>query len=72
MTGRGRMSFLRKWEETGLTASLPSTPTSSGAPRCWPSRDLRRRGECPEEWVLPQTLYPEENGPSSCLERGHA
>ena len=55
MTGEDEMSFLRKWEETGLTGLAPVySPTSSGAPRSWRWRRSSAGEEVPKEWVLPQ------------------
>jgi len=60
MTGEDEMSFLRKWEETGLTGLAPVYSNFQWRTPLLAVERIFAGEEVPKEWVLPQTPIPEE------------
>ena len=55
MTGEDEMSFLRKWEETGLTGLAPVYSNFQWRTPLLAVQQIFAGEEVPTEWVLPQT-----------------
>lgn len=55
MTGEDEMSFLRKWQETGLTALAPVYSNFQWRTPLLAAKAIFAGEEVPKEWVLPQT-----------------
>lgn len=60
MTGEDEMSFLRKWEETGLTGLAPVYSNFQWRTPLLAVQKIAAGEEVPTEWVLPQTPITEE------------
>lgn len=60
MTGEDEMSFLRKWEETGLTGLAPVYSNFQWRTPLLAVQKIAAGEEIPTEWVLPQTPITEE------------
>lgn len=60
MTGEDEMSFLRKWEETGLTGLAPVYSNFQWRTPLLAIQKIAAGEEIPTEWVLPQTPITEE------------
>lgn len=60
MTGEDEMSFLRKWEETGLTGLAPVYSNFQWRTPLLAVEMIFAGEEVPAEWVLPQTPITEE------------
>ncbi|MDN4171552.1 substrate-binding domain-containing protein [Nocardioides sp. SOB77] len=60
MTGEDEMSFLRKWEETGLTGLAPVYSNFQWRTPLLAIQKIVAGEEVPKEWVLPQTPITEE------------
>ena len=73
MTGEDEMSFLRKWEETGLTGLAPVYSNFQWRTPLLAAQKIFAGEEVPAEWVLPQTpITEEERGRLPGRQRGHA
>lgn len=59
MTGEDEMSFLRKWEETGLTGLAPVYSNFQWRTPLLAIEKIAAGEEVPTEWVLPQTPITE-------------
>ncbi|WP_256840748.1 substrate-binding domain-containing protein [Ornithinimicrobium cryptoxanthini] len=59
MTGEDEMSFLRKWEETGLTGLAPVYSNFQWRTPLLALEKIFAGEEIPAEWVLPQTPITE-------------
>jgi ribose transport system substrate-binding protein len=60
MTGEDEMSFLRKWEETGLTGLAPVYSNFQWRTPLLAVQKIFAGEEVPAEWVLPQVPITEE------------
>lgn len=60
MTGEDEMSFLRKWEETGLTGLAPVYSNFQWRTPLLAVEKIAAGEEVPTEWVLPQIPITEE------------
>ncbi|GAB3995215.1 substrate-binding domain-containing protein [Nocardioides marmoraquaticus] len=60
MTGEDEMSFLRKWEETGLTGLAPVYSNFQWRTPLLAAQKIFAGEEVPKEWVLPQTPITED------------
>ncbi len=60
MTGEDEMSFLRKWEETGLTGLAPVYSNFQWRTPLLAIEKIAKGEEVPQEWVLPQVPITEE------------
>ncbi|OUZ07581.1 ABC transporter substrate-binding protein [Aeromicrobium sp. PE09-221] len=60
MTGEDEMSFLRKWEETGLTGLAPVYSNFQWRTPLLAVQRIFAGEEVPTEWVLPQTPITED------------
>lgn len=60
MTGEDEMSFLRKWEETGLTGLAPVYSNFQWRTPLLAAQRIFAGEEVPTEWVLPQTPITED------------
>ncbi len=60
MTGEDEMSFLRKWEETGLTGLAPVYSNFQWRTPLLALEKIFAGEEVPKEWVLPQVPITEE------------
>jgi ribose transport system substrate-binding protein len=60
MTGEDEMSFLRKWEETGLTGLAPVYSNFQWRTPLLAVEKIVKGEEIPKEWVLPQTPITED------------
>jgi ribose transport system substrate-binding protein len=60
MTGEDEMSFLRKWEETGLTGLAPVYSNFQWRTPLLALDKIFAGEEVPKEWVLPQVPITEE------------
>jgi ribose transport system substrate-binding protein len=60
MTGEDEMSFLRKWEETGLTGLAPVYSNFQWRTPLLALQKIAAGEEIPTEWVLPQEPITEE------------
>ncbi len=60
MTGEDEMSFLRKWEETGLTGLAPVYSNFQWRTPLLAVAKIAAGEEVPAEWVLPQTPITED------------
>ena len=60
MTGVDEMSFLRKWEETGLTGLAPVYSNFQWRTPLLALEKIFAGEEVPKEWVLPQTPITED------------
>ena len=60
MTGEDEMSFLRKWEETGLTGLAPVYSNFQWRTPLLALEKIFAGEEVPKEWVLPQTPITED------------
>lgn len=60
MTGEDEMSFLRKWEETGLTGLAPVYSNFQWRTPLLALQKIWAGEEVPKEWVLPQTPITED------------
>ncbi|MGF9762796.1 substrate-binding domain-containing protein, partial [Microvirga sp. 0TCS3.31] len=60
MTGEDEMSFLRKWEETGLNGLAPVYSNFQWRTPLLALEKIWAGEEVPKEWVLPQTPITEE------------
>ena len=60
MTGEDEMSFLRKWEETGLTGLAPVYSNFQWRTPLLAIEKIVKGEEVPQEWVLPQVPITEE------------
>ncbi len=60
MTGEDEMSFLRKWEETGLTGLAPVYSNFQWRTPLLALEKIFAGEEVPAEWVLPQTPITED------------
>lgn len=60
MTGEDEMSFLRKWEETGMTALAPVYSNFQWRTPLLALERIFAGEEVPKEWVLPQTPITED------------
>jgi ribose transport system substrate-binding protein len=65
MTGEDEMSFLRKWEETGLTGLAPVYSNFQWRTPLLALEKIFAGEEIPSEWVLPQTPIPKRTAPRS-------
>lgn len=63
MVGEDEMSFLRKWEETGMTAIAPAYSNFQWRTPIEAAVDIFAGEEVPSEWVLPQEPVTEETLP---------
>ena len=61
MVGEDEMSFLRKWEETGMTAIAPSYSNFQWRTPIHAAVQILGGEQVPEEWVLPQAPITEED-----------
>lgn len=61
MTGEDEMSFLRKWEETGLTGMAPVYSNFQWRTPLLALQRIASGEEVPKEWVLPQVPITEED-----------
>ena len=55
MTGEDEMSFLRKWDETGLTGLAPVYSNFQWRTPLLAAASIFKGEEIPKEWVLPQS-----------------
>jgi ribose transport system substrate-binding protein len=60
MTGEDEMSFLRKWEETGLTGLAPVYSNFQWRTPLLAVQKIFAGEEVPKEWVLPQVPITED------------
>lgn len=60
MTGEDEMSFLRKWEETGLTGLAPVYSNFQWRTPLLALQKIFAGEEIPKEWVLPQVPITED------------
>ncbi|WP_207769173.1 substrate-binding domain-containing protein [Nocardioides currus] len=60
MTGEDEMSFLRKWEDTGLTGLAPVYSNFQWRTPLLAVQKIFAGEEVPKEWVLPQTPITED------------
>ncbi|NPC42739.1 substrate-binding domain-containing protein [Nocardioides sp. zg-1230] len=60
MTGEDEMSFLRKWEDTGLTGLAPVYSNFQWRTPLLALEKIWAGEEVPKEWVLPQTPITED------------
>jgi ribose transport system substrate-binding protein len=60
MTGEDEMSFLRKWEETGLTGLAPVYSNFQWRTPLLAVEKIFAGEEIPKEWVLPQVPIAED------------
>jgi len=60
MTGEDEMTFLRKWEETGLTGLAPVYSNFQWRTPLLALEKIFAGEEVPKEWVLPQTPITED------------
>ncbi|MGO0578056.1 substrate-binding domain-containing protein [Ornithinimicrobium panacihumi] len=60
MTGEDEMSFLRKWEETGLTGLAPVYSNFQWRTPLLAVEKIFKGEEVPTEWVLPQAPITED------------
>ena len=60
MTGEDEMSFLRKWEETGLTGLAPVYSNFQWRTPLLAAQKIFAGEEVPKEWVLPQEPITED------------
>jgi ribose transport system substrate-binding protein len=60
MTGEDEMSFLRKWEETGLTGLAPVYSNFQWRTPLLAAQKIFAGEEVPAEWVLPQVPITED------------
>lgn len=60
MTGEDEMSFLRKWEETGLTGLAPVYSNFQWRTPLLAIEKIVKGEEIPKEWVLPQVPITED------------
>lgn len=60
MTGEDEMSFLRKWEETGLTGLAPVYSNFQWRTPLLALQKIFAGEEVPKEWVLPQSPITED------------
>ena len=60
MTGEDEMSFLRKWEETGLTGLAPVYSNFQWRTPLLAAQMIFAGQEIPKEWVLPQSPITED------------
>lgn len=60
MTGEDEMSFLRKWEETGLNGLAPVYSNFQWRTPLLAVQKIFAGEEVPKEWVLPQTPITED------------
>lgn len=60
MTGEDEMSFLRKWEETGLTGLAPVYSNFQWRTPLLALQKIWAGEEVPKEWVLPQSPITED------------
>ncbi|HXH78984.1 substrate-binding domain-containing protein [Nocardioides sp.] len=60
MTGEDEMSFLRKWEDTGLTGLAPVYSNFQWRTPLLAVEKIFAGEEVPKEWVLPQTPITED------------
>ena len=60
MTGEDEMSFLRKWQETGLTGLAPVYSNFQWRTPLLALEKIFKGEEVPAEWVLPQTPIAED------------
>ena len=60
MTGEDEMSFLRKWEETGLTGLAPVYSNFQWRTPLLALQKIWAGEEVPKEWVLPQVPITED------------
>ena len=60
MTGEDEMSFLRKWEETGLTGLAPVYSNFQWRTPLLAMEKIFEGEEVPQEWVLPQVPITED------------
>lgn len=63
MTGEDEMSFLRKWDETGLTGLAPVYSNFQWRTPLLALGMIAKGEEVPAEWVLPQVPITEEELP---------
>ncbi|RLV56206.1 ABC transporter substrate-binding protein [Aeromicrobium phragmitis] len=61
MTGEDEMSFLRKWEETGLTGIAPVYSNFQWRTPLLAVQKIFAGEEVPTEWVLPQSPITEDD-----------
>ncbi|WP_412902055.1 substrate-binding domain-containing protein [Aeromicrobium sp. 179-A 4D2 NHS] len=61
MTGEDEMSFLRKWEETGLTGLAPVYSNFQWRTPLLALQKIFAGEEVPAEWVLPQSPITEDD-----------
>ena len=60
MTGEDEMSFLRKWEDTGLTGLAPVYSNFQWRTPLLAVQKIFAGEEVPAEWVLPQVPITED------------
>ncbi len=60
MTGEDEMSFLRKWEDTGMTGLAPVYSNFQWRTPLLAAQKIFAGEEVPKEWVLPQTPITED------------
>jgi ribose transport system substrate-binding protein len=60
MTGEDEMTFLRKWEETGLTGLAPVYSNFQWRTPLLAAQKIFAGEEIPKEWVLPQVPITED------------
>ena len=73
MTGEDEMSFLRKWEETGLTGLAPVYSNFQWRTPLLALEKIFAGEEVPKEWVLPQMpITEDERRRLPRGQRGHA
>lgn len=60
MTGEDEMSFMRKWEETGLTGLAPVYSNFQWRTTLLAVEKIANGEEVPSEWVLPQVPITED------------
>ncbi|GAA2177356.1 hypothetical protein GCM10009847_02920 [Leucobacter tardus] len=60
MTGEDELSFLRKWEDTGMTALAPVYSNFQWRTPLLAAEKIFAGEEVPEEWVLPQSPITED------------
>ena len=63
MTGEDEMSYMRKWDETGLTGLAPVYSNFQWRTPLLALGMIAKGEEVPAEWVLPQTPITEEELP---------
>src|SRR5688572_28755353 len=76
MTGEDEMSFLRKWEETGLNGLAPVYSNFQWRTPLLALEKIFAGEEVPKEWVLPQTPITEDERAdyleaNDCMPDGH-